>query len=152
MIFVFITFNQKTTYKLDNIFNFKNRLINFVSKKNDYFINEEYKIFLDKTKLLTKNYDCIQNFTYDPSMYYLLNKKSCTQFYLIFVMGTEVDQDRFIEQIIESKLNFIIVDKQNDKIEFPANIRFSKIDKFLKKNFIEYEDLYKYKILKKINE
>ena len=85
-------------------------------------------------------------------MYYLLNKKSCTQYYLIFVMGTEVDQDRFIEQIIESKLNFIIVDKQNDKIEFPANIRFSKIDKFLQKNFIEYEDLYKYKILKKINE
>ena len=152
MIFVFITFNQKTTYKLDNIFNFKNRLINFVSKKNDYFINEEYKIFLDKTKLLTKNYECIQNFTYDPSMYYLLNKKSCTQYYLIFVMGTEVDQDRFIEQIIESKLNFIIVDKQNDKIEFPASIRFSKIDKFLQKNFIEYEDLYKYKILKKINE
>ncbi len=152
IIFVFITFNQKTTYKLENIFNFKNRLINFVSEKNDYFINEEYKIFLDKTKLLTKNYDCIQNFTYDPSMYYLLNKKSCTQFYLIFVMGTEVDQDRFIEQIIESKLNFIIVDKQNDKIEFPANIRFSKIDKFLQKNFIEYEDLYKYKILKKINE
>ena len=54
--------------------------------------------------------------------------------------------------IIESKLNFIIVDKQNDKIEFPASIRFSKIDKFLQKNFIEYEDLYKYKILKKINE
>ena len=152
IIFVFITFNQKTTYKLENIFNFKNRLINFVSKKNDYFISEEYKIFLDKIKLLTKNYDCIQNFTYDPSMYYLLNKKSCTQYYLVFVMGTEVDQDRFIEQIIESKLNFIIVDKQNDKIEFPANIRFSKIDKFLKKNFIEYEDLYKYKILKKINE
>ena len=152
IILVFITFNQITTYKLENIFNFKNRLINFVSKKNDYFINEEYKIFLDKTKLLTKNYDCIQNFTYDPSMYYLLNKKSCTQYYLVFVMGTEVDQDRFIEQIIESKLNFIIVDKQNDKIEFPANIRFSKIDKFLKKNFIEYEDLYKYKILKKINE
>ena len=152
IILVFITFNQITTYKLENIFNFKNRLINFVSKKNDYFINEEYKIFLDKTKLLTKNYDCIQNFTYDPSMYYLLNKKSCTQYYLVFVMGTEVDQDRFIEQIIESKLNFIIVDKQNDKIEFPANIRFSKIDKFLQKNFIEYEDLYKYKILKKINE
>ena len=152
IILVFITFNQITTYKLENIFNFKNRLINFVSKKNDYFINEEYKIFLDKTKLLTKNYDCIQNFTYDPSMYYLLNKKSCTQYYLIFVMGTEVDQDRFIEQIIESKLNFIIVDKQNDKIEFPASIRFSKIDKFLQKNFIEYEDLYKYKILKKINE
>ena len=152
IILVFITFNQITTYKLENIFNFKNRLINFVSKKNDYFINEEYKIFLDKTKLLTKNYDCIQNFTYDPSMYYLLNKKNCTQYYLVFVMGTEVDQDRFIEQIIESKLNFIIVDKQNDKIEFPANIRFSKIDKFLKKNFIEYEDLYKYKILKKINE
>ena len=152
MIFVFITFNQKTTYKLENIFNFKNRLINFVSKKNDYFINEEYKIFLNKTKLLTKNYECIQNFTYDPSMYYLLNKKSCTQYYLIFVMGTEVDQDRFIEQIIESKLNFIIVDKKNDKIEFPASIRFSKIDKFLQKNFIEYEDLYKYKILRKINE
>ena len=67
-------------------------------------------------------------------------------------MATEVDQDRFIDQIIKSRLNLIIVDKQNDKIEFPASVRFPKINKFLQKNFVEYEDVYKYKILKKINE
>tara|TARA_Y100000591_G_scaffold330536_1_gene361786 strand:- start:5466 stop:5870 length:405 start_codon:yes stop_codon:yes gene_type:complete len=134
------------------MFSFKTRVINFVSKKNNYFISEDYQNFLNKIRLLTKNHDCIQNFTYDPSMYYLLNKKSCTQYYLIFVMGTEVDQDRFIEQIIKSELNFIIVDKKNDKTEFPASIRFPKINKFLLENFVEYKELNKYKILKKINE
>ena len=152
IIFIFINFSQKSNYKLENISNFKTRLTNFVSKENEYFITEEYQNFLTKTRLLTKNYDCIQNFTYDPSMYFLLNKKSCTQYYLTFIMATEVDQDRFIDQIIKSRLNLIIVDKQNDKIEFPASVRFPKINKFLQKNFVEYEDVYKYKILKKINE
>ena len=152
IILVFINFNQKTSYKLENIFNFKKRLIDFVSKKNDYFINDEYKIFLNQIKKMTKNYDCIQNFTYDPSMYYLLNKKSCTKYYKIFVMGTEDDQDRFIDQIIKSKLDLIIVDKQNDEIDFSARIRFPKIYEFLQKNFSEYEEVYKYKILKKIDE
>ena len=67
-------------------------------------------------------------------------------------MGTEADQDRFIEQIIKSKLDLIIVDKPNDKIDFSASIRFPKIKKFLQKNFVEYEDFYKYRILKKVNE
>ena len=152
IIFVFINFNQKKISKLENIINFKTRLIDFVSKKNDYFINEEYQSFLNKTKKLTEKYDCIQNFTYDPSMYYLLNKKSCTKYYLIFVMGTENDQDRFIEQIIKSKLDLIIVDKDNNEIDFTASIRFPKINEFLQKNFTEYKEVYKYKILKKINE
>jgi len=67
-------------------------------------------------------------------------------------MGTEADQDRFIEQIIKSKLDLIIVDKPNDKIDFSASIRFPKIKNFLQKNFVEYEDFYKYRILKKVNE
>ena len=67
-------------------------------------------------------------------------------------MGTEDDQDRFIEQIIKSKLDLIIVDKQNDEIDFSARIRFPKIYEFLQKNFSEYEEVYKYKILKKIDE
>ena len=152
IIFVFVNFNQKVTYKLENIFNFKTRLIDFVTRKNNFFISAEYQNFLNETKIITKKYDCIQNFTYDPSMYYLLNKKSCTQYYLIFVMGTEADQDRFIEQIIKSKLDLIIVDKPNDKIDFSASIRFPKIKNFLQKNFVEYEDFYKYRILKKVNE
>ncbi len=152
IIFIFINFNQKTIYKLENILSFKTRLIDFVSKKNDYFISSEYQNFLNKTKKITKKYDCIQNFTYDPSMYFLLNKKSCTQYYLIFVMGTESDQDKFIEQIIKSKLDLIIVDKEINEIDFSASERFPKVNKFLQKNFVEYEDVYKYKILKKINE
>ena len=67
-------------------------------------------------------------------------------------MGTEDDQDRFIEQIIKSKLDLIIVDKQNNEIDYSASIRFPKIKKFLQENFTEYEEVYKYKILKKINE
>ena len=152
IIFVFINFNQKKIYKLENLLNFKTRLNDFVSKENNYFISEEYQNFLNKTEKIIKKYDCIQNFTYDPSMYYLLNKKSCTQYLLIFVMGTEADQDKFIDQIIKSKLDLIIVDKQNNDKDFSASARFPKINKFLQKNFIEYEDVYKYKILKKINE
>ena len=42
--------------------------------------------------------------------------------------------------------------KPNDKIDFSASIRFPKIKNFLQKNFVEYEDFYKYRILKRVNE
>ena len=44
------------------------------------------------------------------------------------------------------------MDKKINENDFNASIRFPKINKFLKKNFTEHEEVYKYKILKKIYE
>ena len=113
LIFLFISFStfilyENNNYKVKNFLSFKSRVSKFIEKDNSYFLSYEYLQFINKTKKLIKNNECIQNFTYDPSMYYLLNKKSCTQYYLIFNMATVSDQNRFIQQIEGSDLKLII--------------------------------------------
>lgn len=148
-IFATFTFYEKSNHKIKNILSFKNRVTKFVLKEDSDFISNEYLQFINKTKELIKNYECIQNFTYDPSMYYFLNKKSCTQFYKIFNMATVSDQNRFIQQIKETDTKLIIVDKNENEFKFSANDRFPIVEEYIIKNFETFDAIYKYRIMKK---
>ena len=66
-------------------------------------------------------------------MYYLLKKKSCTQYYLTFNIATENDQAKYIKQI--NDIDYLIVDKDKYGYKFSAYNRFSIIEDYLEKNF-----------------
>ena len=154
LIFLFISFStfilyENNNYKVKNFLSFKSRVSKFIEKDNSYFLSYEYLQFINKTKKLIKNNECIQNFTYDPSMYYLLNKKSCTQYYLIFNMATVSDQNRFIQQIEGSDLKLIIVDKNKNEFKFSANDRFPIVKAYITRNFETFDTIYKYQIMQK---
>ena len=74
-------FNELNFYKAKN---FKDRLTSYIKLDDNVFLDNNYKGLLTKLDILLKQEDCIQVFTYDAALPYLLRKKSCTKFFLIW--------------------------------------------------------------------
>lgn len=150
IIFSIVSLNQKNNYSYENFISFKSRIKNFIKKDDSYFLDKNYQKTIKQLNFYTKNHSCIQNFNYDPTMYYLLKKKSCTQYYLIFNMATKNDQKKFIQQIEYSNLNYLIVDKSYKEYQFSAYNRFPLVKDYIEKNYKIFNSIEKYNILVKI--
>ena len=146
---IMISFNQKNKHSFENFISFNKRIKDFVSKENNYFLQKDYINFINQLRTLTKNDNCIQNFNYDPTMYYLLRKKSCTQYYLTFSMATKNDQEKFIDQI--KNINYLVVDNHKYADKFSAYSRFPLVKNHLEKYFNVLTTINKYDILIKKN-
>jgi hypothetical protein len=139
---------KKTNSNFENFFSYKSRINDFVTKKDSFFLEKNYQNIITQLSLITKDHSCIQNFNYDPTMYYLLKKKSCTQYYLTFIIATEDDQKKFINQL--DNINYLIIDKDKYQYKFSAFNRFLVIKDYLEKNFKATDLLIsKYILLKK---
>ena len=66
-------FNEKNSLK--NVISFKPTLLEAIKKNDSYYLDKDYIELVDKLKYLTSDLDCFQAFNYEPSIYYLINKK-----------------------------------------------------------------------------
>jgi len=152
IIILFISSSEIKIGNLKNIFDYKNKYFNFINLKNEFYLNNEYLEFYKKLEMLTKNDNCIQNFNYDPTIYYLLRKPSCTKFYKIFIIATKDDQISFIEELKNSKIDKLIIDTVNTNIIYDPNRRFKIISEYISLNYINHTDINNFKILVKYND
>ena len=95
------------------------------------------------------NENCIQAYTYDLAIYYILDKPSCSKFFNIWVIGSKNNQFKYIEEIIEKKPRFILT---GGKVG-PSflDFRYPYIHSFLTEKYYIYDELNDWKILKKIS-
>ena len=63
-------------------------------------------------KPLLENYNCIQLFTYDAALPYLLKKPNCTKYYFIYSLGSISDQNYLIKNMNNTGL--VIYSGQTD--------------------------------------
>ena len=122
IIILFSSSNEMKIDNLKNIFDYKNKFFNFINLKNEFYLDTNYLEFYKKLKKITKNDSCIQNFNYDPTIYYLLKKPSCTKFYTIFIIATKDDQISFIEELKKSKIDKLIIDTVNRDTQSKSKI------------------------------
>ena len=157
LLFIFNNVPKNFAY---NIFNFNDRYIKYIKTPDSKFLTVKEKGLVKKLKSLTTDENCIQIFTYETAISYYLQKPSCTKFYHIMNMGPKKNQFEFIKEIEESSSKFIIVGgtyqkisniKGRDKIELSPKDRFPYIQKFLLKNYEEFEIFEDWKILRKVN-
>ena len=140
LITVFFLFNEKNSLK--NIMSFKTNLNKTINKDDDYYLNKEYIEIVNELKYLTRDLDCFQAFNYEPTIYYLIDKKSCTKYYLIQSMGSKSDQNKFIDQMEEFKPKYILTGGNFETWGMKPSIRFPMIHDYI---------TTKYELHKKIN-
>ena len=159
LIFLFI-FNNIPKNFLYNVFNIKDRYIEYIKTPDLNFLSLKEKKLIKKLRSLTVDENCIQIFTYETAISYYLQKPSCTKFYHIMNMGSKSNQFEFIKEIKDSSSKLIIVGgtyekigniKGRDKIELSPKDRFPYIEEYLIKHYKELEIFEDWKILIKIN-
>jgi len=112
-------------FNYSNIKNIQNRYSEFVKREDSFFMDNETINMIDYLKKVTKNEECIENFTYDLSIPFFLKKISCTPYYSPWLASPTILQKDYIKRLKIAKPNYIIY----------------KSDKFLVDNFQVYERL-----------
>ena len=133
---------------LKNIPSFYGNLKKFINFEKNEFIDKNYLDSIDQISKYFVNENCIQAYTYDLVIYYILDKPSCSKFFNIWVIGSKNNQFKYIEEIIEKKPKFILT---GGKVG-PSflDFRYPYIHSFLTEKYYIYDELNDWKILKKI--
>ena len=100
-------------------------------------------------KNLTRKDKCVQIFTNEAAVPYLLKKPTCTKFYLMFISPTEKNQALFIKQLKNTKPKFILFHSEIDPYQ-DTHVSMPMVLDYINSNYSMYEK-FKYWTFVKIN-
>ena len=138
-------FNNENSFS--NIKNFKTNLNEFINYKDDYFLTNEYINLKNYLIKLTKDEKCFQTFNYEPTIYYLINKKSCTKYYKLMSIASADEQRIFVSELKYSKPKFILINGNYDEWGIEPDFRFFIVSKYINKVYKKYMSFNNHDIL-----
>ena len=152
IIMISISFYQKINVK--NILNFEKRFTKYIYMSDDFFINKNDQIFIEFVKQDISSINCLNIFSNDIALLYLVKKPSCSKFYLPTTIGSLENQKKMILDLQNS--NYLIYGGDIDhdiithKFALPLKKKYSLIDEYINKNFFEIKEIGHRKILKRL--
>ena len=147
LFFVFLICSLNFNLNFNNLKSFNKRVKNFVNLKDTNFLEKNEIELVEKVSKMSKNIECIQLFSNDVALLYLLRKKSCSKFYFIWSVGTTANQNFLASEL--QKENLIISGGPNYYWDFPIDKKLPILDKYINNNYEVFQEVNKYRILKR---
>ena len=146
VICVIIFFNLQ----LNNIVNFKDRFSKSINASDTEYLTEDRIKMVNLIKSEVKNEYCIQNFTEDLILPYLIKKPTCNKYFSSWLAsGYKIEQD-YIEQLKVKKVKYILYNSPGfiviDNISIPERLKY--VNKFISENYAEVFNLDGYRLVK----
>ena len=117
-----------------NISNYTERLKEYITLEDEYFLSKKQIYLIDNIKPLISNENCIQLFTYDAALPYLLKKINCSKYYFIYSLGSKKEQKEFISHL--KNTNVIIYSGQTDEWGQTPQKKLHLVDDFIKSRYL----------------
>ena len=130
---------------LSNLFSFKKRHQSYINLEDHKFLSNTEKKLVQFLEPKVKNLECIQLFSNDAILYYLLRKKSCTKFYFVWSASSIFNQRRFINDL--KKVDLIIYGGQKNLWDYPLSEKLFLVDNYINKNFYILESFESWNVL-----
>ena len=128
----------------ENILNYHKRLNEYILLEDKNFLSDKQNYLISELKPMLKNQNCIQLFTYDAALPYLLKKKNCSKYYFIYSMGSIKHQKEYIENLNE--INVIIYRGQTDNWGLIPQEKLYLVDEFINSRYSESIKIYDWEI------
>ncbi len=143
----FLFFFKNNFSNLQNILNSEKNFHKITKLSDDEFLDNNYINFLDTFRDLIKDEKCVQQFTDDNAIPYLVNKPTCTKYFVNAHIIQSWTEDNFMKELDDAKPNFIV---------YSSNINWFKdrknapnADKYILDNYYLFKDLSPWIIYKK---
>ena len=143
----FVFFFKNNYPNLINIFDNEKNFQKITKINDDEFLSNDYLNFLNIYKDLVKNEKCVQQFTDDSSIPYLVNKPTCTKYYTHAHIIQNWTEDNFIEELNSAKPNYIVYSSEINWFKNRGNA--PNADKYILDNYYLFKDLSPWQIYKK---
>ena len=132
---------------LNNIKNYSARFNSYINLEDQSFLEESEINFINKLSPIIKENECIQLFSHDTALLYLLRKKSCTRYYLIWSVGSIPDQKDLINEL--SNTEFVISKGVKFNWLAPLKERLFLVEDHISENFEKFETIENWDLLRR---
>lgn len=128
-------------------YKFVQKIKSYIKADDSRFISKKYKNSLEKLNPYFKGEDCLFLFSYDQAVLYLLQKKSCSKFSNVWVIGSKKNQLKYIEELKRKKNKYVL---KGGNVSFQdLNERYLYIENFIQKEYFLFKEIDYWKIYKK---
>lgn len=145
ILFVYNNYN----FKIENIKKYNLRFSNYINLPDENFLNTKEINFIKETKPIIEKSNCVQLFSHDAALLYLLKKKSCSRFFLIWSVGSPENQRNLVKEL--AKTRFVITGGIKYNWLNPLPQRLPIVYSYINDNYEKIEEIENWYILKKIN-
>ena len=145
LIFIGLNFN----YSLENIKTYNSRIKNFAKLEDKNFLKENELELIEKISSELNDKNCIQLFSNDVALLYLLRKKSCSKFYFTWSIGTFENQRKVISELNQN--NLIISGGPSYSWDLDIDEKLPILSEYINDNYELLAKVNNYRILQKKN-
>ena len=132
VVFTILIYNLDLN--LNNIKNYKNNFVKYIYANDNKFLEKDDIKFVKDISTLIQSEMCVDLYTYDAALLYLIKKPSCSKFYFLWSLGSEKNQEKLIYDLKDT--NVIITNGKTDAWgEIPINIKYQLLDKYISLNY-----------------
>ena len=131
---------------IKNILNYSDRFNEYIRLPDQKFINKSDVSAINKIKTIVEQYDCIQLFSNDAALLYLLKKKNCTKYYFIWSVGSSNNQKKLVNGLKKTKL--IISKGPLFDYDFAISKKLPIVNSYIDQNFYIDQKIHDWEILK----
>jgi len=145
LFIIFIIFNTNFIKNINFIF--KKDYQHYFSIKDDFFLDNETNNFIKFYSKISSKDRCVQNFTDDLILNFLLKKPSCTKYFSsVFAITSKLQED-YIKELIVANPEYIIYKSEKFKIDnkHPAE-KLKIINNFILYNYKKHSVINNYEI------
>ena len=147
ILICFLFFFQNNYLNFLNIF-IPNKNFQMITKIDDKeFLDNDYYKFLKIYKDLIKDENCVQQFTDDNAIPYLIDKPTCTKYYVNAHIIQNWTENNFIKELRDTAPNYIVYSSKINWFKIRNNA--PNADKFILDNYFLYRNLSPWIIYKK---
>ena len=132
LIFVTCIFTLSLNVNPSKILKFNKRFIQYINLEDQFYLDKAENSFLKDSNDIVKDYNCIQMFTNEIAYLYLLRKKNCTKYYMVFSIGSPRSQMKMINEL--NDVDIIITSEYDDKGH--PTYKLPLVTDFIKENYV----------------
>lgn len=155
IFFVFFYIINQDTYRINNIRNFNKNFTNYIHLDDKNFIDQKTIKLLDYYNKIAEKDDCVQIFTYDFAIPYLLRRPSCTKYYAPWLASPLAKQKDYIKQLKIFQPKYILYKSPGTNFDLNYEVeppemqeRLELVNSFILENYTDFDEFDGYSILK----
>jgi len=139
LLIIFFQFNLYNSYQISS---FPNKIIKLIYAENKEFLFDNfdnYNKLIKYYKEISSKDNCVQIFTDEIAMPFLVNRKSCTKFNIMAITSPKKYQIEFVNELKIKKPEIILY--KSEKLDFGYAKTLTLVDKYIKKNYVFHSKL-----------
>ena len=118
-----------------------------INQSDDMYLNQDHIEFIDFFKRISKNDKCVQNFTNETAIPYLLKKPTCSKYYFLYTSSSQDLQKDHVSSLILNKPEYVLYEYSADIYGDPRK-RLTVVNDFILNHYTFFEKFKKWTVLK----